>query len=211
MIWIIASPLLCLGVCLPMFMYYKSAAKYSLAAMYKSAGTLCALIPALVAAIRLDPHCWICAAGILLCAVGDYLLEFSTLLGGGFFLAGHICYIAFLIHLFPVSAVHVICLAVFLGILVFTFYKNKTLIGKQLPVFAVYGVVLSVMAAFAVGALASGTTYGILIACAGALFFVSDYILLHRNLYTAGKAVSWIIMITYYTAQLLFGISCLYI
>ena len=88
-------------------------------------------------------------------------------------------------------------------------YKNKTLIGKQLPVFAVYGVVLSVMAAFAVGALASGTTYGILIACAGALFFVSDYILLHRNLYTAGKAVSWIIMITYYTAQLLFGISCL--
>ena len=128
MIWIIASPLLCLGVCLPMFMYYKSAAKYSLAAMYKSAGTLCALIPALVAAIRLDPHCWICAAGILLCAVGDYLLEFSTLLGGGFFLAGHICYIAFLIHLFPVSAVHIICLAVFLGILIFTFYKNKTLI-----------------------------------------------------------------------------------
>ena len=113
MIWIIAPPLLCLGVCLPMFMYWKSAAKYTLAAMYKAAGTLCALIPALVAAIRLDPHCWICAAGILLCAAGDYLLEFSTLLGGGFFLAGHICYIAFLAHLFPVSAVQVICLAVF--------------------------------------------------------------------------------------------------
>ena len=48
MIWIIASPLLCLGVCLPMFMYWKSAAKYTLAAMYKAAGTLCALIPALV-------------------------------------------------------------------------------------------------------------------------------------------------------------------
>ena len=51
----------------------------------------------------------------------------------------------------------------------------------------------------------------VLIACGGALFFVSDYILLHRTLYTAGKAVSWIIMITYYSAQLLFGISCLYI
>ena len=211
MIWIIAPPLLCLGVCLPMFMYWKSAAKYTLAAMYKAAGTLCALIPALVAAIRLDPHCWICAAGILLCAAGDYLLEFSTLLGGGFFLAGHICYIAFLAHLFPVSAVQVICLGVFVGIMVYTFYKSKTLIGKQLPVYAVYGVILSVMSAFAVGALSSGSLNGILIACGGGLFFVSDYILLHRTLYTAGKAVSWIIMITYYSAQLLFGISCLYI
>ena len=211
MIWIIAPPLLCLGVCLPMFMYWKSAAKYTLAAMYKAAGTLCAPIPALIAAIRLDPHCWICAAGILLCAAGDYLLEFSTLLGGGFFLAGHICYIAFLAHLFPVSAVQVICLAVFVGIMVYTFYKNKTLIGKQLPVYAVYGVILSVMSAFAVGALSSGSLHGILIACGGALFFVSDYILLHRTLYTAGKAVSWIIMITYYSAQLLLGISCLYI
>ena len=211
MIWIIAASLLCLGVCLPMFMYCKSGARYQLAAMYKSAGTLCALIPALVAALRLDPHCWICAAGIILCAVGDYLLEFNTLFGGAFFLAGHICYIAFIAHLFPVSAVHIICLAVFIGILVYTFYKNRTLIGKQLPVLAVYGVILSVMSAFAVGALSSATIQGILIACGGALFFVSDYILLHRTLYTAGKAVHWIIMITYYSAQLLFGISCLYI
>ena len=103
MIWIIAPPLLCLGVCLPMFMYWKSVSKYSLAAMYKAAGTLCALIPALVAAIRLDPHCWICAAGILLCAAGDYLLEFSTLLGGGFFLAGRRSGSHALHHLAPAS------------------------------------------------------------------------------------------------------------
>ena len=49
MIWIIAASLLCLGVCLPMFMYCKYGARYQLAAMYKAAGTLCALIPALVA------------------------------------------------------------------------------------------------------------------------------------------------------------------
>ena len=123
MIWIIAPPLLCLGVCLPMFMYWKSAAKYTLAAMYKAAGTLCALIPALVAAIRLDPHCWICAAGILLCAAGDYFLEFSTLLGGGFFLAGHICYICFFTHLFPVSGLHLIALLCLLGIVVFLLWR----------------------------------------------------------------------------------------
>ena len=57
MIMIIGAPALCLLVCLPFFMHYKAIMRYHLASMYKSAGTLCALIPALVAAIRLDPHC----------------------------------------------------------------------------------------------------------------------------------------------------------
>ena len=67
------------------------------------------------------------------------------------------------------------------------------------------------MTSCAVGCLSSFVLQGVLIALGGALFFISDYILLHRTLYPAGKSVSWLIMITYYAAHLLIGISCLYI
>lgn len=210
MIWIIGAPVLCFAVCLPFFMYYKSRLQYVLASMYKSSGTLCALIPALVAAIRLDPRCWVCVAAVVLHAVADFILEFRMMAGMAVFMAGHICYIAFFTRLVPVSAVHLICLVCLLAVMVFAFWKNRKAMDRQLLPFSVYGVVLSVMAACAVGCMSAGTVRGVMIAAGGAFFVVSDLILFHRLLYPSGKAVSWIIMITYYTAQLLFGISCLY-
>ncbi len=209
MIMFIGAPALCLLVCLPLFMYYKRSLRLPLASLYKSTGTLCALIPALVAAIRLDPRCYICVAALALHAVADYALEFHTFLGAGFFIAGHVCYIAFFLQLFPVSVIHLVCLAALLGMLGFVFYRYREKLGKQLGPFAVYGAVLCAMCSCAVGCMSSFSLHGILIAAGGALFFISDYILLHRTLYPAGIAVSWIIMITYYSAQLLIGISCL--
>ena len=211
MILLIGAPALCLLICLPLYMYYKQSPRFHLALLFKSTGTLCAMIPALVAAIRLDPCCYICAAGLLVCAAADYLLELSMYLGAGFFIAGHICYIAFFLRLFPISALHFICLIACFGIIAYVLYQNRQAIGKRMPFFAIYGVVLSVMTACAIGSMASFTLQGILLAAGGALFFVSDSILLHRTLYPAGNAVSWVIMITYYAAQLLIGLSCLYI
>ena len=211
MLLTVGAPALCLLVCLPLFMHYKQVLRLHLASSFKSIGTLCALIPALVAAIRLDPRCYVCVAALGLYAVADYLLEFSTYLGAGFFIAGHICYVAFFLQLFPISSVHLICLIGLLAIFVFVLYKNRKQIGKQMPPFAVYGSVLCIMSACAIGSLSSFTLQGILIAAGGALFFVSDAILLHRTLYPAGRSVSWIIMITYYSAQLLVGLSCLII
>ncbi len=209
-LWIVGTVVLCLCVCLLMYMYYKQQLRYMLAGLYKSTGTLCAMIPALVAAIKLDPHCYICVAALGLHAIADYILEFNFNLGAGLFLAGHICYIAFFTQIFPVSAVHMLCLAGMVGILVYALYRNRKAIGKRMTLFAIYGAVLCIMTGYALGCISSGTSRGIMIAAAGVLFFISDYILLHRTLYTAGKAVSWIIMITYYAAQLLFGFSCLY-
>ena len=48
-----------------------------------------------------------------------------------------------------------------------------------------------------------------MIALGGALFFLSDAMILGRTLFTATHAVDWVIMITYYSAQLLIGASCL--
>ena len=210
--WIAGVCALCMLVCLPFFFLYKKNLRYKLGAAFKVCGTLCAASFALIAAIRLDPRCWICFAALMLHSVADYFLEFNYYLGGGFFLAGHICYIAFFTSLFTPSAVHLICAVCFIALLFYLFFfRWRKQIGKQLPFFMVYGCALSLMCACAIGCLTGHTLQGQLIAIGGALFFLSDAMICCRLLFSAGRAVDWAIMITYYAAQLLFGISCLLI
>ena len=209
MLWMYAVCALALLVCLPCFMHYKGKLRYRLAASYKALGTLCAASLALIAAIRLDDHCWICFAGLLLHAAADFVLEFHLYFGAGLFLAGHICYIGFFAALFPVSGTHLILFLGLAAISAFLLWRWRGNLGKQLPVYALYAVILSVMCAFAIAGLTAHTLQGILTAVAGALFYLSNALMLGRQLFTAGTAVNWIIMITYYAAQLLFGISCL--
>ena len=210
MLWIAGVCALCMLVCLPFFLYYKKSLRYKLAAAFKVCGTLCAASFALIAAIRLDPRCWICFAALMLHATADYFLEFNIWLGAGFFLAGHICYIAFFTSFFPPTVVHLICAVCFLGLITYLFvFRWRKQVGKRLPAFMVYGSALSLMCACAIGCLTGHTLQGQLIAIGGALFFLSDSMICGRLLFSAGRAVDWAIMITYYAAQLLFGISCL--
>lgn len=209
MLWMYSVCALTLFICLPCFMHYKKELRYRLAASFKTLGTLAAASFALTAAIRLDPRCWVCFAALLLHAVADYLLEFNLWWGEGFFLAGHICYIAFFTNLFPFSLIHVMAVVFLLGIVIFLFWRWRNSFGNRLIPFAVYALVLSVFAACAIGCLSGHILNGQLIALGGALFFVSDVFILGRLLFTANRAVDWVIMLLYYSAQLLFGISCL--
>ena len=209
MIWMYAVSALCLFVCMPLYIHYKQALRLNLAVAYKALGTLCAVSMALIASIRLDPHCWVCFAALLLHAAADVLLEYNVYLGAGFFLAGHICYIAFFTNLFPVTAVHLIVFAGLLVIVAVCFWRWRKSIGKQMPMFVVYAVVLAAMAACAIGGLTANTLRGQLTAIAGALFFISDALVLGRLLFAADRSVDWAIMILYYGAQLLIGASCL--
>lgn len=211
MLWIAGVCALCMLVCLPLFMHYKHhALRYKLAAAFKTCGTLCAAVLALTAALRLDPHCWICFAALMLHAVADYILEFNLWAGAGFFLAGHICYIAFFTSLFPPTSLHLICAVCLLAIMVYMFFfRWRKQIGKHIPLFAVYGAALCLMCACAIGCFSGHTLQGQLIAVGGALFFLSDTMIFCRTLFSTGPRIDWAIMITYYAAQLLFGISCL--
>ena len=211
MLWIAGVCALCMLVCLPFFMHYKHhTMRYRLAAAYKFCGTLCAAILALIAAIRLDPRCWICFVALMLHATADYILEFNLWIGAGFFLAGHICYIAFFTTLFPPTSVHLICAVCLMAIMVYLFFfRWRKQIGKRLPLFAVYGGALCLMCACAIGCMTGHTLQGQIIMIAGALFFISDTMICCRILFTAGRGIDWAVMITYYAAQLLFGISCL--
>ncbi len=209
MLWMYAVCALSMFVCLPFFLYYKRSLHLKLAAAFKSLGTLCAAALALIAALRLDPQFWICFAALCLHAAADWSLEFSMLLGAGFFIAGHICYIGFFTHLCPVSGIHLIAALFLLGITAFLFWRWRKLIGKNIPMFAVYAAVLCLACACAIACFTLNTLQGQLIAFGGALFYISDVMILARLLFSATHAVDWAIMITYYGAQLLFGLSCL--
>ena len=212
LLWVIGLAVLCLGVCLPTFLYHKAAFRYGLATAFKALGTLCALVPALVAAIRLEPACYVCVIALALHVIADILIEYNLYWGSGFFLAGHLCYIAFFTKLFSITAVHLICVLVLLAFTGFMFWRWRKAIGKQLVFFIVYGVFLCVMSTCAIaGGITAHTTQGLLIALAGGFFYISDGCLAFRLLYPTKPIINWIIMILYYIAQLLFGISCLLI
>lgn len=208
MVWIAGVCAVCLCVCMPLYLHYK-AAHLPLACCYKSLGTLCAFLLALIAGIRLDPKCYICAGGIFLYAVADYLLEFRFELGAGFFLGGHICLIAFFLNLAPVSSLHLIALVLLIFLMGFVYYRWRSPMRKQLPFFIVYGLALVMMSACSLGCFPTHGTAGIFIACGGALFLVSDLFLLRRLVFPADFSFNWLIMTTYYVSILLFGIACL--
>ncbi len=211
-LWLIAGcAALCLCICLPMFLHYKKI-RLELAACFKSIGTACAMIMALIASIKLDPRCWVCFAGLAVHSVADALLEYHFLIGMGTFICGHILYIAFFTGLFSFSAPVLICfliLAVLLVLLLYRFRKNA---GKSLLPCAVYASVLCAMAACGIGGgISSHTVQGAMIALGAFLFVISDSLIFRSLLFPAEGRMNKLIMITYYCSQLLIGASCLFI
>ena len=131
------------------------------------------------------------------------------MLGAGVFLAGHIFNIAFFMKIAPVSVFHLIGFLLLGALSGFVFWRWRKQIGKQMPAFMVYGVVLMIMCISALACFMTNTLAGILIACGGALFYISDFVLLRETIFPSPKRLDWIVMITYYSSVLLFGISCL--
>jgi len=208
----IGAAVLSLGVCLPLFMTYRASPHPVLAALFKALATLCALVVALVAAIRLNDVCWICVIALFFHAAADFMLEFSFPVGMGLFVAGHVCYIAFFTRIYPLILSQVICMLAFLGLIAYFLYRWRKEARSYYKIFIPYGVVLSAMCGFAVGGgLAQYTTQGFLVAGGGALFFLSDMLLVKQMLFPAGRLMPWAVMITYESAQLLFAASCLFL
>ena len=205
---------LCLCVCLPLFMYNKKKDK-KLAVCFKVLGTLCAFSLALVAAIRLDRTAWLCAAAMFLFAIADALLEYNWVLGGTCFGMGHICLIFWRFSEYNITVTHVICIVLMILALIFSVYRFRALLDKKtlLPLL-IYAAILSLMSGSCIaGGLSPEAfrTAGWLTAAGGALFFISDSLILIRTVLNtkAPGWISWAVMITYYCALLCIGISCL--
>ncbi len=170
-------------------------------AVYKIIPTsLCALL-ALSFAIRgSGNYAWLLFAGLVVCALADWLLEFRFLAGMGAFGCGHILYCLGYALAAPVT---MRSLWVFLGLFGVVFLIWLRLRSKldQAPLFLVYACVLCAMAS-----LASGLTP--LLMAGGLLFVVSDLMIgirLAMNIRNKGYGVA--IMVTYYAAQFLIAWS----
>ncbi len=210
MVIALACSAVCLLICLPLYLHYKPL-RLSLSLCFKSLGTCCALVPALIAALKLDPVCWVCVAALSLHCGADLLLEYSFVMGAGLFLLGHICYISLFLTWLPLSAAMPVCLIVFLAGLARLLYKNRSVIGKNIVPCAVYGAVLSFMAALGIaGGSAAASTRGIMIALGSALFFFSDGLIFRSLLRPELTRPHLTIMASYYAAQLLLGSACLF-
>lgn len=203
---------LCLCVCLPLFMLNKYK-DLKLAVCFKVLGTLCAFCLALVAAIRLDRLAWLCSAALLVFAAADFCLEYNAVLGATLFGLGHFCMIIWSLSRYTISVTHLISIVLLGLVLAFLVYKLRSAIGKKtlIPVL-MYGVCLSIMCGCCIaGGLSpeAFNTSGWLMAAGGALFFVSDCLIALRTFGKSPVWISWGVMITYYCALLCFGISCL--
>ncbi len=209
-IMLIGCPLLCFGICLPLFLYYKLR-KPLLGAGFKALGTVCAMLPALSAALKLNPVCWLLTAALFLHAVADYLLEIWFPGGMGFFLLGHLCYIFGFLQLFPFTPAHAVLWVCYAACLVYLLWKKRSMIEKNMLPLVVYSLVLAGMSAFGIaGGIASYSLQGILVAAGAVLFPISDLLIFRSLIHPHLPRRNGCIMIIYYAAQLLFGLSCLF-
>ncbi len=206
---ILACAAVSLLICLPLWLHYKPL-RPSLGVCFKALGTLCALIPALIAALKLEPACWVMVLALGLHVLADIVLEYQFVPGAGLFLLGHLCYASAFLTRFPLSAALPVCLVIFLGLLAWALYKNRKQAGKSLIPFAVYGAVLAFMASAGIaGGCASGTLRGVVTALGAALFVFSDGLIFRNLVRPELPRMDVLIMVTYYAAQLLLGASCL--
>ncbi len=210
MIILAACAAVCLLICLPLYQHYKPL-RLSLAVCFKALGTLCALVPALIAALKLDSVSWVCVLALALHIIGDIVLEYHFAAGAGFFLLGHICYISLFLNWFPFTSAMPVCLLILLGCLAFLLYRHRKIIGKNLVPCILYGAVLSFMAALGIaGGSTAASTRGLFVALGTALFAFSDGLIFRSLVRPDIPRMNLTIMITYYTAQLLLGASCLF-
>lgn len=201
----------CLGLCLPLFQHYRPINR-PLGAAFKSIGSLCAVILAAIAALKLDESAWVCFAALLTCAAADWLLDMFFPVGLGFFGAAHLILITWYLHLCAFTLAHILCILFAMGIVAFLLYRWKKEIGKHIMPFALYGCVLSIMTGCGIaGGLMSYTPAGWLTAAGAVLFFISDGMVTRNLLFHESRSFSIAFMIIYYTALHLIGGACLFI
>lgn len=205
-----ACCVLCLVICMPLYLSWKKE-NLRLALIFKGLGTLCAFLPAFVAAVRLGGTAWLCAVSIFFCAVADILLEYNVVFGGTFFGLAHIGFIFWSLSRAQVTLLHLICLLLLAGLMAFLIARIRKQAGKQLPLIIGYAVCLCLMTACTLaGGFSLFSVAGWLMAAGGALFFVSDCLIGVRAFLVTRRALDFVIMLFYYSGLLCAGISCLF-
>jgi uncharacterized membrane protein YhhN len=209
LIFPILTGVLMLAAGLPLYLYANETARFSKPArlVIKSAITFFGGTLALAGALRSGfAFAYLAAAGLLVCAAADTLLEIKFFVGGSFFAAGHILYIASFLTRTRPGALSVPAFCAGAILLVLLVYKMRPL-GNLKYFVPAYGAVIVTMTAFALPLAFYAPPYGFIAAIGGALFFVSDSILALNIRFGGSRASRAAVMLTYYPAQYLLALS----
>lgn len=146
--------------------------------------------------------------GLVLCVVGDVMLEINFPIGGGFFFLGHVAYVAAFVSR-GLSAWSILALAICAGFVapVYVRYRSRMPAHLRLPV-AGYGIALCMLGAAALPQVFTQySTRSLLGALGAGLFIASDLTLCRNLLEKLGFKHQYISLGMYYMGQLLLALS----
>lgn len=206
--WIVPAAILSLGLCLPMFMHCKAKKLAAQSQCWKAMGTLCALALALGGALPSGGSRWLGAAALLLCTIADVMLERKFYVGMGFFMGGHLCYIAWFLQRQHLGSFQLIVFGALLAAAVCLILGLRPLLKGKLAPYSAYAGILITMCACGIGCVTDGTA-GIFTAVGAVLFVISDMMVCWETLRPTSTAFDWMAMALYYTAQLCLGAGVL--
>ncbi|HQA97581.1 MAG TPA: lysoplasmalogenase [Clostridia bacterium] len=176
---------------------------HSVRLAFKGLTTLFAAMLALYAYTQ-NGHVYalIMAAGIVLCAVADVLLELHFLTGMACFAAGHLFYIAsFLIRARPGTISLQLFIVLFILCTLAAFWARKKVSFPLLPLY-LYSLIISLMVASALGQTP-------LVFLGAVLFILSDTIIGRRMVFPDKKPWNRPCIALYYSAQFILAMSLL--
>lgn len=211
MIWLAAAVLATWFLIMPVYFSRNPRMTQALRLAVKAVPTALAALFALIAYSHGgETYALLIFIGLCVCTAADVLLGIQFIVGGALFLTGHIFYMTALggLHtlsgaLFPVALIAYAGLALFLR-RYFPLFPHKLLIAGVL----VYALALGLLLGFSLPLPFSVLSQrNVLAALGAALFVLSDMGTCHTILANPGRTFDYCSLGTYYTAQLLLGMS----
>lgn len=196
-------------VTMPLYLHMKRGPHKKTALLLKGLSTLIPTVLCIVGAASdaAPPGSWWMAVGLMLCLIGDVVLELHFITGMGAFLLGHLCYIgSFLSQKGPSLWI----VGYFIPLMMLVTLLFVPLVPKlekpRLP-YIVYVVVIVAMLSAALPLPFALGIRGVLQAAGAALFVLSD-LLLGRNLLTFTNRLRDAVSLScYYAGQYLLAVS----
>ena len=173
--------------------------------VWKFSGTSCALPLAVYGAAVHGGRAWLCVAGIAVCAVADVMLEKKFIVGMACFATAHVLYIIWMTGMQKLTPVQPVVWAILLCIVALLLYTWRKPIGSMMVPYIIYGVMVTLMGACAVGCALDGSLAGIIIAVGGLMFVASDSLVCRGTVMRVDYTHHLITMGLYYGAQLCFA------
>ena len=143
--------------------------------------------------------------GMILCAIGDIVLEIRFIKGGVLFLAGHLVYVASLIYIS--KGVNIVSIFVYVSLATAGVILTIMKLGKKYRfALLLYNFVISATFALAVPLIYSTNTANLSLGVGASFLVISDWLLARNKVYKAGYYWSLLSLLFYFGGQILISL-----